>query len=442
MKIRGLLVAVAVLAALGAASYWSEKKKKADEKKPASDAAPKLLSIPEDQIKSVALKKTSGELTMVTRTDAGKWQIVQPKALPADQDSISSLVSTLSSLNSERLIEEKASDLTPFGLSSPREEVTVTQKDGKTQKLLLGEDTPTGGGSFAKLDGDSRVFTVGSWVKSSLDKSSKDLRDKRLLTFDSDKLTRLEVQAKGKTAEFGKNNQNDWQILKPRPLRADGSQVEELIRKLKDAKMDASVSEEDAKKAASAYAAGTRVAVATVTDATGNQQLEVHKDKDKNYYAKSSAVEGIHKVGSDLGEALDKNVDDFRNKKLFDFGWSDPTKLEIRGVTYQKSAEKWMMGSKQMDSSSIQTLIDKLRDLSAKKFVESGYGTPILEAAVTSNDGKRVEKAGISRQGDSYFAKRENEPSIYELDAKPVEELQKAASEVKEFQPPKDQKKK
>ena len=59
-----------------------------------------------------------------------------------------------------------------------------------------------------------------------------------------------------------------------------------------------------------------------------------------------------------------------------------------------------------------------------------------------SNDGKRVEKVGISKQGDSYFAKRENEPSVYELETKPVEELQKAASEVKEFQPPKDQKKK
>ena len=41
-----------------------------------------------------------------------------------------------------------------------------------------------------------------------------------------------------------------------------------------------------------------------------------------------------------------------------------------------------------------------------------------------------------------FIAKRENEPSVYELDPKAVEELQKAASEVKDFQPPKDEKKK
>ena len=39
-------------------------------------------------------------------------------------------------------------------------------------------------------------------------------------------------------------------------------------------------------------------------------------------------VEGIYKVASDLGDGLDKRLDDFRNKKLFDFGFSDPTKVE------------------------------------------------------------------------------------------------------------------
>jgi len=53
----------------------------------------------------------------------------------------------------------------------------------------------------------------------------------------------------------------------------------------------------------------------------------------------------------------------------------------------------------------------------------------------TSNSGKRVEKVTITKQGSQYFAKSEGEPSIYELDGKAVEDLQKAASDVKE-QPP------
>ena len=61
---------------------------------------------------------------------------------------------------------------------------------------------------------------------------------------------------------------------------------------------------------------------------------------------------------------------------------------------------------------------------------------------ISFKDGKLVEKVLISKSGNSYFARRENEPAVYELDGKAVEELQKAAGEVKDYQPPKDQKKK
>jgi hypothetical protein len=443
MKYRGLLAAVVVLAALGGAAWWSEKKEKADAGKPPSDAAPKILSIPDDQFKQIQLIKKAGETTTVSRAD-GKWQIVQPKPLGADQDSVGSLVSSLSSLASDRVIDDKPSDFAIYGLTSPSEQVTITRKDGKVRTLLVGNDTPTGAGAYAKVDNDPRVFTIASYVKTSLDKTSKDLRDKRLLTFNSDKLTRVDLTAKGSSVEFGKNNQNEWQILKPRPLRADGLQVDDLVRKLKDAKMDTTGSEEDAKKAIAGFSTGTRVAVAAVTDATGTQQIEVRKDKDKNYYARSSVVEGIYKVTGDVGDGLDKGIDDFRNKKLFDFGWNDPNKLEIHGAvqaTYQKSGEKWMAGGKQMDAPSIQSVVDKLRDLTSKKLLDSGNGPVIFEVTVTSNDGKRVEKVSIWKQGASYQARREGEPAVYELDAKAVEDLQKAAADVKEFQPPKNGKK-
>lgn len=444
MKFRGLLAAVIVLAALGGAAWWSERKEKADASKPPADTTPKLLSIPEDQFTQIDLVKKAGDTTELTKTE-GAWKIVAPKPLAADQDSVSSLVTSLSSLSSDRLIEDKASDLSSYGLNAPSEEVKITKKDGKVQTLLLGDDTPTGSGTFAKVEGDPRVFTIASYIKSSLDKTSKDLRDKRLLTFNSDKLTRVDLTAKGQTIEFGKNNQNEWQILKPRPLRADGLQVDELVRKLKDAKMDLSGTDEDARKAVAGFSTGGRVAVATVTDASGNQEIEVRKDKDKNYYAKSSAVEGTYKVMSDFGDGLDKSLDDFRNKKLFDFGWNDPSKLDIHNgtaqATYQKSGDKWMFGAKQMDSPSIQSLVDKLRDLTSAKFLESGSGAAIFEATVTSNDGKRVEKVSIWKQADKYYAKREAEPTVYELDSKAVEDLEKAAGEVKEFQPLKSGKK-
>ena len=442
MGSRGLLIATVLLALLAGGVWWSNKQKAAEDAKPKTDpsASPKILAIPDDQISQLSLKRKDADPTLLKKNASDKWEMVQPKPLRVDSDSVSGITSTLSNLTGDQVVEEKPTNLAQFGLNAPSFELTITKKDGKTQKLLIGDDTPAGGDVYVKIGDDPRVLTMSSSNKTSLDKTPQDLRDKRLLTFDSDKLTRVELTAKKQATEFGKNNQNEWQILKPKPLRADGFQVEELIRKLRDAKMDTAPSDEDQKKAASAFASGTPVATAKVTDSSGTQTIDVRKNKD-DYYAKSSVVDGACKVPNDLGTGLDKGVDDFRNKKLFDFGFSDPSKIEVRrdgaAVTYTKSGEKWFSGPKQIDSSSLQNFIDKLRDLSAAKFVETGFGTPNMEVTVTAKEGKLVDKVQISKQGNDYFAKRENEPAIYQLDQKAGDDLMKAASDVKEAAPEK-----
>ena len=427
MKPKGLLIGVVLLAVLGGLVYWSNKTQAAKDKTP-TDTSTKLLTIPDDQFQEIKIKKLTGE-TLALKKDNGKWRMTEP-AMAADQDAVNSMTGTLANLNADKVIEEKATDLQQYGLQIPTLDVQVVRKDGKTDHLLIGDDTLTGSGSYAKLADNVKVVTVGSFTKTSLDKRPDDLRDKRVMTFDSDKLTRVELAAKGAPVEFGKNAQNEWAILKPRPLRADGSAVDGVVTKLKDAKMD--LTETDASKK---FAGATKVAVATVTDAGGTQTLEVRRDKDKNVFAKSSAVDGLYKVNADLADALDKGVDDFRNKKLFDFGFSDPSKVDLKGASYFKQADKWKSGTKTMDNSSVQTLIDKLRDLAATKFAEKGGGDPVFEATVTSNNGKRVEKVAISKQGSQYFAQREGEPSIYEVDSKAVEDLTKAAADVKEAAP-------
>ena len=56
---------------------------------------------------------------------------------------------------------------------------------------------------------------------------------------------------------------------------------------------------------------------------------------------------------------------------------------------------------------------------------------------MTSNDGKRVEKVQISKSGAAYVGRREGEPTLYELESKTVDDLTKAAGDVKEAQPEK-----
>jgi hypothetical protein len=101
-----------------------------------------------------------------------------------------------------------------------------------------------------------------------------------------------------------------------------------------------------------------------------------------------------------------------------------------------------MSGSTQYDAGSMQTMIDKLRDLAATKFSEKMAGTQAFVFAVTSGDKNRYEKVTIDKDGDSYDAQRDGDPTVYVIDSKTIDDLQKAAAGIKPFQAPKPEKKK
>jgi hypothetical protein len=434
MKIRGLMVASLIFFILAGTLYWSNHHKPAEDAAKASgDTPPAILKLDAAAITRLDLEKKDTKPIVLTKADSGEWKITKPQPYGADQTVVSGVLSSLSSLNSERMVEDKATDLKQYGLNQPALELDITEKDNKTQKLLIGDDTPTGGATYAMLAGDPRVFTMASYAKTSVDKNLNDLRDKRLLTVNADKISHIELVRKNQDIEFGRNK-DEWQILKPKPLRADSVQVGELVTKLTDARMDLSGSDKELTESASAFARATPVLTAKVTDQSGTQELQVRKNKD-TYYAKSSVIEGAYKVDSTLGQGLDKGLDDFRNKRLFDFGFNEPSKIEMhngpKAYFLTKGGADWWSNGTKMDARSAQDFISKLRDLTAGKFVESGFANPAIDITVTSDDGKRVEKVYIAKSGDSYIARRENEPPLYQLESSSVDALEKSADQIK-----------
>jgi Domain of unknown function (DUF4340) len=306
MNFRGLIVAVVVLATLGSVLYWSQHHRPAEESAAVpTSTAPVILKVnPADmtelvikQKEPVALKKTNG-----------KWQIIEPKSYPADQEVVAGVLSTLSGLNADRIVEEKASDRKQYGLDPAQVELDISGKNG-TRQLLLGDDTPAGGDVYAALATDPRVFTIASYNKSSLAKTLNDLRDKSLLTLSADKVSRVELLKKGEELELDRTK-DGWQMLKPSSSPADSSAVNALVSTLTNARMELSSTSD----AAGAFARATPLATAKLTGDGGVQTLEVRKAKD-DFFAKSSAVDGIYKVDSSLGQALDKKIEDFREKK-------------------------------------------------------------------------------------------------------------------------------
>jgi hypothetical protein len=435
MKMRELIVATVVLAALAGALYWSNHRKPAsDSVSASSSASTKVIALTQDDITKLDVKKKGSDDVVLVRNAPSNWKITAPQPLVADQESVSSLLYNLSPMDGATLIEDKITDLKPFGLADPEAKITATEKDGKSQTVLIGDDTPTGDASYAMVSGESKIYSVPKNTKTNLDKGLNDLRDKRLMPVDFDKLTSVEINGAKLHLTFASDG-GKWTVRNPADLRGDTSMMETIIEKLRTSTMDPSAPEADTKKAADLYASGTPIATLKATDASGSQELTIHKAAD-GYYAKTTAMGGAYKVPNELGDALNKNAEDFREKRVFDFAEEDPDKVEFhdgsKTVFLTHSGEDYWSGDgKKMDPLSVQDFLRTIRTLTATKFATSGFSTAEISLVVTSKNGKRVEKVDVSKSGSDYLAKRSDGPALFEVDSKAIDDLRKAAGDLK-----------
>jgi hypothetical protein len=438
-----LLIAVGVLAALGGFVYWSEENPPVldDEKTP-------LVSLEKEDIRALTVERPGHDTITVVRGEDDEWKFAPPLAMPANESSVDLLLNNLTPMNSDRVVEEEITDWRPFGVEgeawSLRVDVTAKKEDEdeKTYRVIFGNDTPTGSGVFARLEGDPRLFTVFNYVKSGFEKEVFDLREKKLLKVDQDKSSRVTVNIGSRSIEFGKSGDNSWQILKPKPLRADNFTVGDLTRSVYNAEM-VSVLEED--ELSGKYSFARPYVTVEVVDEAGAHTLTIAKDGDDKYFAKSSDLGGIYEVSSTLPEALDKPVDDFRNKKLFDFGFVDPGSIQLRDgdtrLTIAKKEDKWLLtsgGDRELDAEKVQTLLDALRGLTAKEFTSDeqadqakfGLGAPTIEAEVQVGEGGKDKVLLTDPVAEQVYGAIAGQPSTYELEKGDAESLRNSIADV------------
>src|SRR3954447_24400101 len=168
--LRSFVALLVVAAALGGYLYYDSKHEATDEKK----LEKVFAGVQSDKIERVTVKSAAGDQTTVQKVPAG-WQLTQPANVAADEAELSGITSNLASLDGQRVVDAQASYFKQYGLDPPRIEVAFTSA-GKDHRLLLGQKTPTGSDMYARLPETPRVFLVSSYLESTFNKSSFDLR--------------------------------------------------------------------------------------------------------------------------------------------------------------------------------------------------------------------------------------------------------------------------
>jgi hypothetical protein len=182
-------------------------------------------------------------------------------------------------------------------------------------------------------------------------------------------------------------------------------------------------------------------AVASVKLALGDSSMTLDvREAGGEFFARSSALPGAYKVSLDTGKGVAKSLDDFRNKKLFDFGFDEPSRIEItdKGAarTIEKQEDKWVSDGKTMDSLSVQNLIDKLRALSASSFDDAVFTSAELTIRVTSKNGERNETVEMAPLSNRFLARRTDGSTLYLVDEAAITDLRQALGGVREPPPP------
>jgi hypothetical protein len=426
---RSLAVMAALLAGLVAYLYFVDAKKPVSE----TEEKPKVFDgLKEDSIDQIKISTIAGGNAELTKGPDG-WALTAPSAAKADQSAVTSIASNLASLAVERVVDEKPANLGDYGLKEPPVEVSFKAKGDKDFRTLqLGSKSPTGSDMYAKLAGQPRVFLVLGYLESTFNKAPFDLRDKKILTFDRDRIDQIEIRD-GTAMVALKKSGGDWQITAPVQARGDFGAVEGLISRLQGAEMKSVVNEH----ATDLKTYGLESPSLLVTLGLGSARAGLalgSAGSGGDVYARDVASDMVVTVAPDLLKDLNKPVTDYRRKDVFEFRPFNLAKVEItRGpetivVEKQKGkgkdgADAWLnVGTKKtLDAPKVEETLTTLSGLRAQSFadpkVKTGLDQPILVATATFDDGKKTETVRFSRNGADVYAGRSDEPGALKLDA-------------------------
>jgi hypothetical protein len=432
---------VVVLIALGAYLYFVESKRTPGDE---AEKKEKVFAVASDAIDEVSIKSESGDRTTLKKTGT-EWQIVAPAAAQVDAAEISGITTNLSTLEQQRVIDENPADLKEYGLAEPRIEVAF-KSGGQEHKLLVGSKTPTGSDLYAKTAAQSKVFLIPSYLDSTLNRTTFDLRDKSALKFERDAADSIEIATGGRVIEFKKSN-GQWQVANPPVSRPDPAAIEAFVQRLDSLQMKklADAEPKDLKQYGLDKPSGSvriRTGSSVATLLTGSPAEE------GNIYAKDASRPDVFTVEASLLDDLKKDVAEYQQKDLFDARGFNANRVEVvragQTTVFEKTTgkdkdgrdeQKWRQtapAEKEVDQGKVEALLSALTSTRAASFVDKPAAGAKPEAvfSVGFDEGRKSERVTFLRAGSDALAVREGGGTA-EIDTATLDGILKALDALK-----------
>lgn len=209
---------VCLLAAVGGLYYLRSGN---DADQPKDPVSRKLVDLTFGDVKGYEIKHGSDAARAFTRAGDSEWNMTAPIATAAQGSQVESDVRKILDLEYDKAYgpqdDPPGNDLT--SLDTPVAVVKVTDKDDKTHVLKIGARQQLSEKTYVQKVGSETVYLVPGDLNSQFDNKLHEYRSKRLLSFRSADVDRLEVS--GETNYIAVKAGNGWNIEAPFQARAD-----------------------------------------------------------------------------------------------------------------------------------------------------------------------------------------------------------------------------
>jgi hypothetical protein len=427
---RNTLVLLLVAAIIGIVVYFLEIKpgKPRDEK---TDESKPVFAFKREDISSISITRAGQTVTL--EDQQGKWTITQPLAAQANQSTVDSLVSSLTSAKIERNLSPSADEIKSFGLEDPAVTVDIKLKSGDTKTLKLGAKDFSGLSAYAQIGDAGDVLLLPASVLTNSDKSLDELRDKSILgasQFDIKSITLTNENGQMFLAKDG----GEWMLKKPFEAGVESTEMNSFLSEVTSAEAEEFVSETADNLAKYGLDVPKITLIAQLND--GSERTISAGVKDDTHYAKASSRPQVFRISSSLYDKLNIKPTGLRNKEIFKLDRENLSKIEIKNpnlrLVAEKSGDKWVIkepaDKKDKDAPTLkiidpfETKADEILD-SPGSDVRSKLAKPAVEARLTYKDGKVVEVKVSSADGDSAYAAVKGRAEVFKVKKQMLDDL-------------------
>ncbi len=250
--------------------------------------------------------------------------VSQPRWTPKPMfQQVRGMIQRLHDVKVQAFIVEDTTDLESYGLQTPAWHVSLhTGQEHTPLTLSLGKVDSERKGVYAKYDDAARVFLLPQELWDNLPKTATVLRDKTLMKYEREHITRLEIQAPDEHIVITNTGPRQYTMEQPVQTPGDGEAIYSLLWDIQDLKAKDFVAETpDALDLYGLDAPRRRITVwekaPTAQEATQHELLLGAEAPDgQGIYARLGEGPVIYLVGNtEAQRIMSKTAFDLRNKK-------------------------------------------------------------------------------------------------------------------------------